>query len=83
MLASRPRLARAGRVADWQRRLSAAVPFDEDDKSAGVWFLDTDYMDKMYRTIIVQQYGCMFKKVAVGGVVAQNGAVAARDPKHS
>eukprot|EP01052_Picozoa_sp_SAG31_P000214 SAG31_NODE_7_length_42755_cov_130.245728_10_plen_59_part_00 len=31
------------------------VPFDEDEKSAGVWYLDHDYLEKMYR---------MFKKVA-------------------
>eukprot|EP01048_Picozoa_sp_COSAG05_P013922 COSAG05_NODE_1530_length_4621_cov_3.869084_4_plen_294_part_00 len=43
----------------WQGRVdvtnSFAVPFDEDDKSGGVWYLDHDYMEKMYR---------MFKKVA-------------------
>ena len=43
----------------WQGRVdvtnSFAVPFDEDDKSGGVWYLDHDYLEKMYR---------MFKKVA-------------------
>ena len=43
----------------WQGRVdvtnSFAVPFDEDDKSQGVWYLDHDYLEKMSR---------MFKKVA-------------------
>ena len=43
----------------WQGRVdvtnSFAVPFDEDEKSQGVWYLDHDYLEKMSR---------MFKKVA-------------------
>eukprot|EP01047_Picozoa_sp_COSAG01_P064641 COSAG01_NODE_8590_length_2726_cov_1755.185383_1_plen_280_part_00 len=34
---------------------SFAVPFDEDERSQGVWYLDHDYLEKMFR---------MFKKVA-------------------
>jgi 26S proteasome regulatory subunit N8 len=43
----------------WQGRVdvtnSFAVPFDEDEKSEGVWYLDHDYLEKLSR---------MFKKVA-------------------
>eukprot|EP00658_Telonema_sp_P-2_P033422 TRINITY_DN24538_c0_g1_i1.p1 TRINITY_DN24538_c0_g1~~TRINITY_DN24538_c0_g1_i1.p1 ORF type:complete len:317 (+),score=99.17 TRINITY_DN24538_c0_g1_i1:216-1166(+) len=34
---------------------SFAVPFDEDDKHAGTWFLDHDFLEQMYE---------MFRKVA-------------------
>jgi len=34
--------------------LCCAVPFDEDEREASVWFLDHDYLENMYG---------MFKKV--------------------
>lgn len=34
--------------------LAVAVPFEEDDKDPGIWFLDHSYLENMYR---------MFKKV--------------------
>jgi len=40
--------------------ICSAVPFDEDEREASVWFLDHDYLENMYG---------MFKKVNGGCLI--------------